>query len=366
MEQISQWFAQLGFAPLVGAMIIAAASVIVAATVRLLEDTIALALSRWSGLGIRTQLLDIVRHPLWISVILVGVLLEMQWLMPPPPIDYLVDGSAKTGLAILWIVAFARTLGLIFSRLGGYYPGAGELFRLFQNLGMFLVGVMGGLIVMAIWQINLTPLLASAGVVGIVVGLAAKDTLGNFLGSISVFLDAPFRRGDYIVLNSGERGKVIDIGLRSTRILTKDDVLITIPNSVIVNTKVVNESAPNRSMRVRVKVSVSSSSNVRQVKEALLRVANENDGVLHDPEPRVRFRSLGAGAPEFELLCWISSPGAKGRVIDELNSAILEEFSRVGIYFPTPQTEVYVHGVSGETLGKRSKADHEISEHYRI
>ncbi len=99
-------------------------------------------------------------------------------------------------------------------------------------------------------------MLASAGIAGLIVGLAAKDSLANFFGSISVFLDRPFKPGDYIVLSSGGGGKVVDIGLRSTRILTRDDVLISVPNSVIVSTKIINESAPYPRMRVRIKVSV--------------------------------------------------------------------------------------------------------------
>ncbi len=343
MEVISQWLDQMGVAPVVGAAIIAAATFVAAGVVRFLGDKIALALSRWSGLGIRTQLFDIIRLPLWVSVILLGVLVEVQWLMPPPPVDFLIGGMAKTGLAIVWMIVAAKTLGLVSSRLGGYYPAAEELFRLSENLSLAFVGVIGGLIVLAIWQINLTPFLASAGVIGIIVGLAAKDTLGNFFGGISVFLDRPFRRGDYIVLNSGERGKVIDIGLRSTRILTRDDVLISIPNSVIVNTKIVNESAPSRRMRVRVKASVANTSDVDQAKDVFLKVLNDNDLVLSEPKPRIRFRAFGDGSLDFELLCWTANPKDKGRLIHQLNTAVFKALNEAGISLPSPQREMFVH-----------------------
>lgn len=269
MELISQWLSQLGVAPIVGVGIIGVATIVAAGIVRFLGDRIALALSRWSGLGIRSQLFEIIRHPLWISVVLLGVLAEVQWLSPAPVVDFFISGAAKTGLTVMWMVVLGRTLGLISSRMGGYYPAAGELFRLTENVGVFLTVLIGGLVILAVWKINLTPLIASAGLIGIIVGLAAKDTLGNFFGGISVLLDRPFRRGDYIVLNSGDRGKVIDIGLRSTRILTRDDILISIPNSVIVNTKIVNESAPNRRMRVRVKVSVAYTSNIQQLRSTV-------------------------------------------------------------------------------------------------
>lgn len=348
MELINQWLAQLEVAPMVGAVIIAVGTFIAARVMRFLGRKIALALSRWSGLGISTQLFEIIRRPLWVSVLLVGLLVEVHWLMPPERVDFLVAGAAKTGLAIIWIIVLGKTLKLACSRLTGYYPGAEELFRLTENIGIAIIGIIGGLMVMAVWQINLTPFLASAGLAGLIVGLAAKDSLGNFFGGISVFLDRPFKPGDYIVLNSGERGKVVDIGLRSTRILTRDDVLISIPNSVMVSTKIVNESAPDPRIRVRIKVSVAYTSDVDQVEELLLQVAHDNTLVLSEPEPRVRFRAFSDSSLDFELLCWTGYPKDKGRLIHELNSAVFKQFNQAGIIFPFPQRDVYVHNVSEE------------------
>ncbi|MEW6114756.1 MAG: mechanosensitive ion channel family protein [Thermodesulfobacteriota bacterium] len=348
MEVIIQWLQQMEIAPIVGGVLIAVATIIAATVIRFLGDKGALALSRWSGLGIRTQLFDIIRWPLWISVLLVGVLVEVQWLMPPPPIAFLVAGAAQTALVIVWMVPLGKTLKLVCSRLGGYYPGASELLLLTENVGIAVIAIVGGLAVLTVWHVNLTPLLASAGLAGIIIALAAKDVLGNFFGGISVFLDRPFRPGDYIVLGSGERGKVVHIGLRSTRILTRDDVLVSIPNSVIVSTKIVNESAPERRMRVRIKVSVAYSSDVDKVEEILLKVAEANSLVLPAPEPRVRFRAFGDWSLDFELLCWVAQPKDKGLLVHELNSAIFKEFNRAGVVFPMPQRDVYIHQVSAE------------------
>jgi len=349
MEFINQWLAQMGIAPIVGAVLIAVVTIVAAKVVRLLGHKGALALSQWSGLGIRTQLFNIVRRPLWISVVLVGVLLEVQLLVPTPPADLLVAGSAKTALIILWIIALGKTAKLVGFRLSGHYPGAAELILLTENIGIAFIGVMGGLMVLSVWQVNLTPLLASAGLAGIIVALAAKDVLGNFFGGISVFLDRPFKYGDYIILSSGERGKVVDVGLRSTRILTRDDVLISVPNSLMVSTKIMNESAPERKMRIRIKVSVAYTSDVGQVEEVLLKAARANPQVLSEPAPRVRFRSFGEWSLDFELLCWIAQPRDKGRLIHELNSAVFKEFNKAGIVFPIPQRDVYLHHVPDNT-----------------
>jgi MscS family membrane protein len=177
----------------------------------------------------------------------------------------------------------------------------------------------------------------------VIVGLAAKDTLGNLFGGISVFLDRPFKPGDYIALKSGERGKVVDIGLGSTRIVTRDDVLIIIPNAEVVSKKILNEIAPGPRIRVRVPVSVANTSDVDQVKHVMLKVANGNDPVLPEPEPRVRFRTFGAGSLDYELLCWTAFPKDKGRLIHQLATSVVKAFNEAGISLPSPQREVFVH-----------------------
>ena len=88
------------------------------------------------------------------------------------------------------------------------------------------------------------------------VGFAAKDTLANLFGGIFILADAPYKVGDFVVLGSGERGEVTQVGLRSTRILTRDDVEVTVPNAMIANDTIVNESGgPWVKHRVRVRVS---------------------------------------------------------------------------------------------------------------
>ena len=190
-----------------------------------------------------------------------------------------------------------------------------------------------------------TAIFASAGVVGVAVALAARETLANFFGGVSILLDRPFKTGDYIVLDSGERGEVMEIGLRSTRILTRDEILICVPNSLITNIKVVNESAPVPSFRVRIKVGVAYGTDINRVEEILIRLAKENDLVAKAPEPRVRFRTFGDSSLDFELLCWAKRPHDKGRLIHTLNGAIYRAFNDAGIVIPFPQRDIHLSRV---------------------
>jgi MscS family membrane protein len=365
MDIVNQWLAQMEIAPLVGAIIIAAVTIIAAKMVQLLGHRIALTASRWSRLGTRVQFFKIIHRPLWITVLLLGILIEVKWINPADRIDFLVTGAVKTVLAIMWATVFVRILGVASSRLSAHYPASSDTFLLSQNIGIAFIAILGGLAIMSVWGINLTPLLASAGIAGIVIGLAAKDTLGNFFGGISLFLDKPFKRGDWIVLSSGERGRVVDIGLRSTRIVTRDDVLITVPNSVIISTKIINQSAPAGAMRIRAKIAVSQGSDLEKVQEALLKIAKENRLVLSDPAPRVRFRGFGDTSYDFELLCWIAKPKNKGRVLHQLNTAAVKEFAKSGISLVTPQREVMVYQISEkepESHVSEKTAETDVSE----
>ncbi len=190
--------------------------------------------------------------------------------------------------------------------------------------------------------LSFTAVFASAGIVGLGVALAARETLANFFGGISIFLDRPFKSGDYIVLDTGERGRVIEVGLRSTRMITRDDVQISIPNSLMTNTKVINQSAPRNRFRVRIKVGVAYGSDIDRVEEVLLAIARDNKMVAYVPDPRVRFRQFGDSALEFELLCWARRPEDQGRLLHELNHQIYKGFAAAGIEIPFPQRDVHL------------------------
>jgi len=222
-----------------------------------------------------------------------------------------------------------------------------EIIGLVGNITRILVLAGGAFLLLSVWKINITPLLASAGIAGVAVALAAKETLSNFFGGVTVLLDQPYKVGDYIVLDSGERGEVVEIGLRSTRILTRDDVQISIPNAIITNTKVINESAPEPRFRVRIKVGVAYGSDIDQVEDILLNVARKNPHLSPQPEPRVRFRVFGESSLDFELLCWAHQPHDKGRIIHELNREIYKAFGQAGIVIPFPQRDVHVRSQGG-------------------
>jgi MscS family membrane protein len=195
-------------------------------------------------------------------------------------------------------------------------------------------------------NINVTAWIASAGIVGLALSFAAQDTLSNLFAGVSIAADAPYKTGDFINLETGERGMVTHIDLRSTRILTPDDIEISIPNGVIGNSKIVNEAGgPSATHRIRIPIGVAYGSDIDQVMEVLSDIAVKHTEVCSAPEPRVRFRKFGDSSLDFELLCWISQPVDRGRLIHEINCAIYKSFATENISIPFPQRDLHVRSM---------------------
>ena len=356
MEVIHKWlpsfWAFMNESKIIGGIIIVVAFAILAWLVDLIVDRVLTALVRKSKFHLDDAILAVLHRPIWLSIVLVGAITAVQWISPPAPYPFVLTAVLKSLLVLIWAFAINRVVLRIVEDWIAHWRESGrhgtEMIGLGGNIVRLVVLAGGIFLFLSLWKINITPLLASAGIAGVAVALAAKETLSNFFGGITVLLDQPYRVGDYIILDSGERGEVAEIGLRSTRIVTRDDVQVSIPNSVITNTKVINESAPQPRFRVRIKVGVAYGTDVDQVEELLLAAARNNPNVSSQPHPRVRFRIFGESSLDFELLCWAHRPHDKGRIIHELNREIYKAFDQAGIVIPFPQRDVYLHSQDAE------------------
>ncbi|KPJ97342.1 MAG: mechanosensitive ion channel protein MscS [Desulfobacterales bacterium SG8_35] len=274
------------------------------------------------------------------------------------PWQIILPQTIKSILLVLWLMALIRIFNWIVEQ---YMSGAREkgkigtdLFMLLKNV-LRIVAIIAGLLwLLSIWQISLTPLFASAGIAGIAVALAAKDTLANFFGGISIFMDNTYKVGEYIILDSGERGEVVEIGIRSTRIKTRDDVMVTIPNSIIANSKIINESAPIPRFRIRVPVGVAYGSDLEKVEKALLEIADANSNIEKFPEPRVRMRLFADSSINLELLCWVRDPRDKGLEVHNLLKAAYKIFAEQSITIPFPQRDVHIIKSSADSFQETS------------
>jgi len=307
----------------------------------------------------RTTLDDVVikalQVPLIYSVVMIGLSIAVRLLpLSVKFTDNMIAVLQSIGIFV-WMIFFVR-LSRILLRHHAAHDTRWRFVRvatlpLFENLAIVLIVTVAIYLVFEIWGIDMTAWLASAGILGIAVGFAAKDTLANLFSGVFIMADMPYKVGDYVVLDSGERGEIKSIGIRSTRMLTRDDVELTIPNSVMGNSKIVNESGgPHEKYRVRIPVGVAYGSDVDQVREVLMAEAVANDMVCGNPAPRVRFRALGDSALEFELLCWVDKPALRGEVIDLLLTAVYKRFEKESIEIPFNKQDIYIKQLPTDLL----------------
>ena len=294
------------------------------------------------------KIISHLHRPIYYSVLFVGLTLTIETLPNiPASVLYILFGLFKTISIILWALASFR----IFMLLLTWYSkrrDSNSLFNksampLFDNLGKIVIFLGGVYFVLLSWDIDVTGWVASAGILSVVIGFGAKDTMSNLFAGIFIMADAPYKEGDYINLDTGERGCVSSIGIRSTRIITRDDIEITIPNSVIANSKIVNESGgPHEKERVRLNISVSYDSDIDKVRNILNDIAKNTEYACKDPEPRVRFREFGDSGLKFQLLFWVEKPEMRGLCIDEVSSIIHKKFKEENIVIPYPQHTVHI------------------------
>ncbi len=290
------------------------------------------------------QILGLLHRPIFYSILFVGFSIAIKTINIPADFEFAFVGIFKTITILIWL--FVSMKVLVISMDWAVNKITNPLLQkktipLFNNLGKIAIGLFGIYFIFLSWDININGILASAGVLGVVLGLAAKDTVSNFFAGIFLMADSPFKEGDYILLESGERGYVKQMGLRSTRFMTRDDIEITIPNSVIASSKIVNESGgPDEVERVRLTLHVAYGTDIEAVKSLLVEVATRNDNVLKDPSPRVRFREFADHGIKLQLLFWIYKPEVRGLTVDEVNTAIYKKFSDEKIVIPYPTMKV--------------------------
>jgi len=293
------------------------------------------------------KIISIFHRPLFISFVLIGLALATLRLQLPGRFTFVILAVLQTLAVLMWLVFAIQFTGIVltyFSRIRDRYDLIqARTLPLMKNLAMIIL--VGGAIyfVFISWKIDVTAWLASAGIIGIALGFAAKDTLANLFAGVAILVDEPYKIGDFVVLDSGERGRVTHIGLRSTRLLTLDDIEITIPNSVMGNTKITNETGgPHAKERIRVCVGVAYGSDIDKVRSILMQIAEQYPGVCEKPEPRVRFRSFGNSGLDFELLCWVNEPVMRGQALDALNAEVYKRFNQEKIEIPFPKRDVYI------------------------
>lgn len=293
------------------------------------------------------ELIALLKRPIFLTVFFFFLIVATKSLDVSVGLKNATMHILLTMIVFMWMTRGFKILNLLLRVLSDlrnkYKMIQRKTVPLFSLLGKIALVAAGSYFILIIWGINPTAWLASAGVIGIAVGFAAKDTLSNLFSGFFIIADTPYKVGDFVVLDSGERGMVTNVGIRSTRILTRDDIEITIPNAVIGNAKIKNQSGGRwEKFRLRIKVGVAYGTDLDLVCKILEDIGIEADNVCETPDPRVRMRLFGPSSIDFELLVWIDEPVLKGRVTHDLLMTVYKKFNEHNIEIPYSKQDVYI------------------------
>ena len=214
MEQFSSYYNLVLESPALKALALAIISIAVAKFVDIIFTLIFKKVVKKTKTNLDDRILQLLHKPIFYSILFVGFSLAVKTANIPEYFDFALVGIFKTITILIWIFVISKIL--VMSMEWASRQTARNLLQtntlpLFNNLGKIAIGLFGAYFIFLSWGININGILASAGVLGVVLGLAAKDTVSNFFAGIFLMADSPFKEGDYILLDTGERGYVLSL-----------------------------------------------------------------------------------------------------------------------------------------------------------
>lgn len=248
---------------------------------------------------------------------------------------------SATGVLAKLAVGFIQ---LHSKKTAGALPSA----SLFINLTRIIIFAIGILIILQSLGISITPLLTALGVGGLAVALALQPTLSNLFAGLQIIVSKQVEVGDYIKLDSGEKGYVTDISWRNTTIRELPNNLVVVPNSKLADTIIINYNQPQREMSVIIQVGVSYDSDLEKVEKVTINVAKavlqKVTGGQSEFEPFIRYHTFGDSSIDFSVILRVKEFVNKYLVKHEFIKALHKRFNKEGINIPFPIRTVYMEG----------------------
>jgi MscS family membrane protein len=291
--------------------------------------------------------------PLVILVIAVSIYIGVRYFMEIPE-EYQWIFEGKCVMAFIVFVATWITSVFVNELIRHYGKTISEktqtdfddhIVAVLERSAKYVIWFIGILIILAMLSVNITPLLAGAGIASLAIALAAQDLLSNILAGTMIMVDQPLKLHDRIRIDEFF-GDVVNIGPRSTRIMTVDYQLVTIPNNKITSSIIVNYAMPDIKMLVVLDFPVAYGSDVEKVMGVLRGVVNqaarEIDFILEQPAPIVLFWEFGDSSLNFRMKVWTNDCKKEIYVRSHINREVNRRFIEENITIPFPQVDVHM------------------------
>jgi len=218
-----------------------------------------------------------------------------------------------------------------------------KFLNLFRRLALMVLVVVLFITLLGRFDVELGAMLTSLGVGSLAIALAAQDSLGNLFAGLTIMVDQPFKVGDRVeLLEIDTWGDVMEIGLRSTRIRTRDNRMVTVPNAVIGKGLIVNYSDPDTVFRVETTVGVAYGTDIEFARQIMIDAIVAEPWVMKEERVEALFLEFGDSALNFRVRCWIEDYIETRRILDKMNSALYKALAEAQIEIPFPQRDLHL------------------------
>jgi small-conductance mechanosensitive channel len=345
MEQTSQsldWIARLNalvppslYAPVTAVAVVLALWLVKSLVMRRLKHWAGKTAVRWDDVLVKA-----LSTSLNFLILAAGITLLVHLLPMPEKVDRFMNVALRASI-IFAVVFFADRMleGMMKEMpLKTLFTPASQ--GIVQGLIRGFVVALGALILLNTLGISITPILASLGIGSLAVALALQDTLSNFFAGLYVAIDKPVRVGDFVKLESGEEGYVVDVGWRSTRIQMLPDNVVIVPNSKLMGSTITNYYLPSRELTVVMQVGVSYASDLPLVEKVTVEVAREVmktvPGGVPSFEPMVRFHTFADSSVNFAVVVRAKEFVDQHLIKHEFIKRLHARYRKEGITIPFP------------------------------
>jgi small-conductance mechanosensitive channel len=297
------------------------------------------------------MLLDAVRPHVPVWFLLGGLVVGSRYVEPDAARLAIVDKVSVAAIVLSLTLAAASFLGRLVARRAASWPDTLPSTTLVQNAVRLVVVGLGVLIVLSDLGIAITPLLTALGVGSLAVALALQPTLSNLFAGFYISLARQIRVGDYVELETGQQGYVVDIGWRSTQIRELPNNVVVVPNARVAEIIVKNYALPVTEQSALVQVGVSYASDLEKVERVTIEVAREVQrtvaGAQPDFEPFIRFHTFGDSSIGFSVILRVKEFTDRYLVTHEFVKRLHARYAAEGIEIPFPQRVVHLAEAPG-------------------
>ncbi len=297
-----------------------------------------------------------IRHQISLIFIVAGIQIGTLRL---PFIDVMVKQWLTQFYIAIYVIAGTVILWHLIDTLVNWYQDEVEpkrdsnqtdtILLLLHRIARVLLISISAIMLLSLYNINVNALIAALGVGGLAISLAAQDTLSNIISGVMIMMDQPFRVGDRIEIQGlGTWGDVVDIGLRSTRIRTRDNRMVIVPNNSISTDQIVNYTYPDPQYRIQIEIGIGYNQDVEKVRQNIIDTVRKVEGVLQDKPVDALYIEMSPTAMVFRVRWWIESFIDTRRMFDRVNTALQMSLIEAGIAMPINTYDINILNMPGD------------------